>query len=75
VNNHRHDLSLDACVTIRETCPVEYAVDGPLTEFSFGSHRDGLRVAFDTKALDTLVQLGSRALSEQQTPQHPVTAG
>ena len=67
MNNPHHDLSLDACVTIRESCPVEYAVDGPLTEFSFGSHRDGLRVAFDAKALGTLVQLGSRAMAELET--------
>jgi hypothetical protein len=75
VNNPQHDLSLDACVTVRESCPVEYSVDGSLTEFSFGSHRDGLRVAFDAKALETLVQLGSRALSEQHAPEHLVTTG
>jgi hypothetical protein len=75
VINPHHDLSLDACVTIRESCPVEYNVDGPLTEFSFGSHRDGLRVAFDVKALGTLIQLGSQALTEQVASEHPATTG
>jgi hypothetical protein len=62
VINPEHDLSLDACMTIRKTCPVAYKLDGSLTEFRFGGPSSGLTVVFDPLALRELVELGTEAL-------------
>ncbi len=59
-----HDLALDTYVTIRKSCPVEYRLDGSLTEFWFGSPSNGLRVAFDPLALRRLAELVSEALTK-----------
>jgi hypothetical protein len=61
--NLQHDLDVDAYITIRETCPVQFAVDGRVAEFSFGTGQDGLRCAFDGPALRKLVNLGHEALA------------
>lgn len=58
------DLSVDACVTIRGTCPVEYFIFGKLVEFHFGGPRDGFHFAFDATALRNLARLSDEALAQ-----------
>jgi hypothetical protein len=59
-----NDLSIDACATIRGTCPAEYVVGGRLVEFHFGGPQDGFHFAFDGDALRNLMRLGGEALAQ-----------
>ena len=57
------DLSVDTCVTIRETCPMEYTICGNLVEFHFGGSWEGFHFAFDAAALRKLAKLSKEAVA------------
>lgn len=60
----RADISVDACVTIQGTCPVEYLVCGNLVEFHYGGPQEGFHFAFDVTALQKLTALSVEALAQ-----------
>jgi hypothetical protein len=57
----RSDLTVNTCVTVQGTCPMEYTVCGELVEFNFGGPRDGFHFAFDAEALRNLADLSAEA--------------
>jgi hypothetical protein len=48
--NAHGDLSVDTCVAIRETCPVEYVTNGKVIEFHYGGPNEGFHFEFDVAA-------------------------
>jgi hypothetical protein len=67
-------ISVDACVTIREACPVDYIISGQHIEFSYGSLQDGFHFSFEPAALRRLMALGAEALADLAALAHRVQA-